>query len=100
MDLIKVMILIFSKLEQQWLYHWETTTNIDGGGGTTDAALFHLEDQLCAQTSELHPKIIDYFDIIINTEIRVLLSPHCHRRQQLWLASLHHHRRQPFHSIG
>ena len=62
MDLIKVMILIFSKLEQQWLYHWETTTNIDGGGGTTDAALFHLEDQLCAQTSELHPKIIDYFD--------------------------------------
>lgn len=59
MDLRKVTLLIFSKLEQQWLNHYEATTNIDEEEETTSIALFHLEDQMCAQTSESHPKVVD-----------------------------------------
>ena len=72
MELSKLTLEIFSKLEQQWLSHYEASTktrilSIDGGGTTAivaGASLVHLEDQIRAQTSDPHTQIADYFDII------------------------------------
>ncbi|KAK7285351.1 hypothetical protein RJT34_20120 [Clitoria ternatea] len=82
MELSKVTLEIFSKLEQQWLSHYEATTktrilSIDGGGTTAivaGAALIHLENQIRAQTSDPHAQIADYFDIIAGTGIGALLA--------------------------
>ncbi|XP_027352849.1 probable inactive patatin-like protein 9 [Abrus precatorius] len=82
MELSKVTLEIFSKLEQQWLSHYEATTktrilSIDGGGTTAivaGAALIHLEDQIRVQTSDPDAQIADYFDIIAGTGIGALLA--------------------------
>ncbi|ESW34423.1 hypothetical protein PHAVU_001G151400 [Phaseolus vulgaris] len=82
MELSKVTLEIFSKLEQQWLSHYEATSktrilSIDGGGTTaivSGAALVHLEDQIRAQTSDPHAQIADYFDIIAGTGIGAILA--------------------------
>eukprot|EP00256_Glycine_max_P058666 XP_014626869.1 probable inactive patatin-like protein 9 [Glycine max] len=82
MELSKVTLEIFSKLEQQWLSHYEASTktrilSIDGGGTTAivaGASLVHLEDQIRAQTSDPHTQIADYFDIIAGTGIGAILA--------------------------
>ncbi|KAH1258301.1 hypothetical protein AAZX31_03G136300 [Glycine max] len=82
MELSKLTLEIFSKLEQQWLSHYEASTktrilSIDGGGTTAivaGASLVHLEDQIRAQTSDPHAQITDYFDIIAGTGIGAILA--------------------------
>lgn len=84
MELSKVTLEIFNKLEQQWLSvsHCGATTktrilSIDGGGTTaivSGAALIHLEDQIRAQTNDPHAQITDYFDIIAGTGIGGILA--------------------------
>lgn len=82
MELSKVTLEIFSKLEQQWLSHYEAATktrilSIDGGGTTSIVAgstLIHLEDQIRAQTSDPHAQIADFFDIIAGTGIGAILA--------------------------
>ncbi|KAL1312216.1 hypothetical protein HN51_038810 [Arachis hypogaea] len=82
MELSKVTLEIFSKLEQQWLSHYEANgktriLSIDGGGNTATvagAALIHLEDQIRAHTSDPHAQIVDFFDIIAGTGIGAILA--------------------------
>ncbi|GAU23362.1 hypothetical protein TSUD_334090 [Trifolium subterraneum] len=84
MELSKVTLEIFTKLEQQWLSlsHCKATSktrilSIDGGGTTTivsGAALIHLEDQIRSQTNNPHAQITDYFDIITGTGIGAILA--------------------------
>ncbi|KAA8550864.1 hypothetical protein F0562_002548 [Nyssa sinensis] len=76
MELSKVTLEIFSKLEQKWLYHCEgkktRVLSIDGGGTTgfvAGAALIHLEDQIRAKTGDSQSCIADFFDIIAGTGI-------------------------------
>ncbi|KAJ7972792.1 Patatin [Quillaja saponaria] len=77
MELSQVTLEIFSKLEQKWLSHCETTRktrilSIDGGGTTgivAGAALIHLEDQIRLKTSDPHAQIADFFDIIAGTQL-------------------------------
>ncbi|KAK7270269.1 hypothetical protein RIF29_23289 [Crotalaria pallida] len=82
MELSKVTLEIFSKLEQKWLSHCKGTNktrilSIDGGGTTAivaGAALIHLEDQIRLQTSDPHAQIADYFDIVAGTGIGAILA--------------------------
>lgn len=82
MDLSKVTLEIFNKLEQKWLSHCEPTKrtrvlSIDGGGTTgivAGAALIHLEDQIRLKTGDPHAQIADFFDIIAGTGIGALLA--------------------------
>ncbi|CAA2994033.1 probable inactive patatin-like protein 9 [Olea europaea var. sylvestris] len=81
MDLDKVTLEIFSKLEQNWLYHCDgkksRVLSIDGGGTTcivTGAALVHLESQIQAMTSDSHARVVDFFDIIAGTGIGAFLA--------------------------
>lgn len=81
MDLDKVTLEIFSKLEQKWLYHCDgkktRVLSIDGGGTTgivAGAALVHLESQIQAITGDSHARIVDFFDIIAGTGIGAFLS--------------------------
>ncbi|KAL5068212.1 hypothetical protein RYX36_019099 [Vicia faba] len=84
MDLTKVTLEIFSKLEHKWLSHCKDTSttktrilSIDGGGTTAivaGAALIHLEDQIRLQTSDLHAQISDFFDIVAGTGIGAILA--------------------------
>ncbi|KAF7804752.1 putative inactive patatin-like protein 9 [Senna tora] len=82
MELSKVTLEIFSKLEHKWLSHCETThkariLSIDGGGTTAivaGAALIRLEDQIRLQTRHPHAQITDFFDIIAGTGIGALLA--------------------------
>jgi patatin-like phospholipase/acyl hydrolase len=85
MELSKVTLEIFTKLEQQWLSlsHCKAATSktrilsIDGGGTTaivSGAALIHLEDQIRLQTNNPHAQITDYFDIITGTGIGAILA--------------------------
>ncbi|KAB5568373.1 hypothetical protein OIU77_025871 [Salix suchowensis] len=82
MDLSKATLEIFSKLEQKWLSHCETTKktrvlSIDGGGTigiVAGAALIHLEDQICLKTGDPQARIADFFDIIAGTGIGALLA--------------------------
>ena len=62
MDLRKVTLLIFSKLEQQWLNHYEATTNIDEEEETTSIALFHLEIE-CWTSEPIQTTIKFYSDV-------------------------------------
>ncbi|MED6106815.1 putative inactive patatin-like protein 9 [Stylosanthes scabra] len=82
MELSKVTLEIFSKLEQQWLSHYEANgktriLSIDGGGTTATvagASLIHLEDQIRTHTSDPHAQIADFFDIIAGTGIGAILA--------------------------
>ncbi|PSS06378.1 Inactive patatin-like protein [Actinidia chinensis var. chinensis] len=81
MELSKVTLEIFSKLEQKWLYHCEgkktRVLSIDGGGATAivaGAALIHLEDQIRAKTGDSNCRIVDFFDIVAGTGIGALLA--------------------------
>ncbi|KAE8675195.1 putative inactive patatin-like protein 9 [Hibiscus syriacus] len=73
---------IFTKLEQKWLSHCETTKkvrilSIDGGGTTSivsGASLIHLEDQIRLKTSDPHAKIADFFDMIAGTGVGAILA--------------------------
>ncbi|KAL2489726.1 putative inactive patatin-like protein 9 [Forsythia ovata] len=81
MDLNKVTLEIFSKLEQKWLYHYEGkktwVLSIDGGGTTgivASASLVHIESQIQTKTSDSHVRIVDFFDIIASTGIDTFLA--------------------------
>ncbi|XP_059625868.1 probable inactive patatin-like protein 9 [Cornus florida] len=81
MEVSKVTLEIFSKLEQKWLYHCEgkktRVLSIDGGGTTgivAGAALIHLEDQIRSKTGDTNSRIADFFDIVAGTGIGALLA--------------------------
>ncbi|KAI3682710.1 hypothetical protein L1987_82892 [Smallanthus sonchifolius] len=82
MELSKVTLEIFSKLEQQWLSQREgnrktRVLTIDGGGTTgvlSGPALIHLEHQIQLKTSNSNSRIIDFFDIIAGTGIGAILA--------------------------
>ncbi|XP_022759728.1 probable inactive patatin-like protein 9 [Durio zibethinus] len=82
MELSKVTLEIFTKLEQKWLSHCETTKqirilSIDGGGTTgivAGASLIHLEDQIRLKTGDPNAQIVDFFDIIAGTGIGAVLA--------------------------
>ncbi|CAA3028314.1 probable inactive patatin-like protein 9 [Olea europaea var. sylvestris] len=81
MDLDKVTLEIFAKLEQKWLYHCDgkktRVLSIDGGGPTgivAGAALVHLESQIQAITRDSQARIMDFFDIIAGTGIGAFLA--------------------------
>ncbi|KAK8532532.1 hypothetical protein V6N13_131853 [Hibiscus sabdariffa] len=81
-QLSKVTLEIFTKLEQKWLSHYETTKkirilSIDGGGTTAivaGAALVHLEDQIRIKTSDELAQIADFFDVITGSGIGAVLA--------------------------
>ncbi|XVE77783.1 hypothetical protein DITRI_Ditri13aG0090500 [Diplodiscus trichospermus] len=82
MELSKVTLEIFTKLEQKWLSHCETTKkirilSIDGGGTTgivAGAVLIHLEDQIRLKTGDPHAQIADFFDMIAGTGVGAVLA--------------------------
>ncbi|KAI9118945.1 hypothetical protein K1719_009620 [Acacia pycnantha] len=82
MELSKVTLEIFSKLEQKWLSHCETSKktrilSIDGGGTTgivAGASLLHLEQQIRLQTGDSDAHIADFFDIVAGTGIGAVLA--------------------------
>ncbi|CAN6561303.1 unnamed protein product [Malus baccata var. baccata] len=82
MELSKVTLEIFTKLEQKWLSHCQTAKktrilSIDGGGTTgivAGAALIHLEDQIRLKTGDAHAQIADFFDIVTGTGIGAVLA--------------------------
>ncbi|KAL2488093.1 putative inactive patatin-like protein 9 [Forsythia ovata] len=81
MDLDKVTLEIFSKLEQKWLYDCEGkkmwVLSIDGRetiGIVANIALFHLESQIQTKTSDFYARIVDFFDIIAGTGIGAFLT--------------------------
>ncbi|XP_021280338.1 probable inactive patatin-like protein 9 [Herrania umbratica] len=82
MELSKVTLEIFTKLEQKWLSHCETTKKIrilciDGGGTTgivSGAALIHLEEQIRLKTGDPHAQIADFFDMIAGTGVGAVLA--------------------------
>ncbi|XP_022769835.1 probable inactive patatin-like protein 9 [Durio zibethinus] len=82
MELSKVTLEIFTKLEQKWLSHCETAKkirilSIDGGGNTgivAGAALIHLEDQIRLKTGDPHAQIADFFDMVAGTGIGAVLA--------------------------
>ncbi|KAJ0620981.1 putative patatin-like phospholipase domain, Acyl transferase/acyl hydrolase/lysophospholipase [Helianthus annuus] len=83
MELSKVTLEIFSKLEQQWLlshhqHHTKTRIlTIDGGGTSaipSGPALIHLEHQIQLKTGNSNSRIIDSFDIIAGTGIGAVLA--------------------------
>ncbi|XP_010942035.1 probable inactive patatin-like protein 9 [Elaeis guineensis] len=101
MDVSKITLEIFSKLEKKWLMEWESTGNlwsspistadkkkasnkktrilsIDGGGGlkglAAGQALIHLEDCIKSVTSNPHASIPDYFDLVAGTGIGGVLA--------------------------
>lgn len=82
MDLSKVTLEIFTKLEQKWLSHCENTKktrilSIDGGGTTSivaGAALIHLEDQIRLKTGDSDARIADFFDLIAGTGVGAVLA--------------------------
>ncbi|MBA0633801.1 hypothetical protein Godav_022184 [Gossypium davidsonii] len=83
MELSKVTLEIFTKLEQKWLSHCESTTkkvrilSIDGGGTSgivSGAALIHLEDQIRLKAGDPHAQIADFFDMIAGTGVGALIA--------------------------
>ncbi|CAN6979103.1 unnamed protein product [Brassica rapa subsp. trilocularis] len=78
MDLSKVTLDIFTKLEQKWLSPRKTRIlSIDGGGTTAivaGASILHLEDQIRLQTGDPHAQISDFFDIVAGTGIGGILA--------------------------
>ncbi|XP_065864354.1 probable inactive patatin-like protein 9 [Euphorbia lathyris] len=84
MELSKVTLEIFSKLEHNWLSHCQNANktrilSIDGGcAGTTGivaaTALIHLEDQIRLKIGDPQARIADFFDIVVGTGIGALLA--------------------------
>ncbi|KAF8019878.1 hypothetical protein BT93_G0538 [Corymbia citriodora subsp. variegata] len=84
MELSKVTLEIFTKLEQKWLSHCEPSKRtrllcIDGGGGTTScivagAALVRLEDQIRLRTGDPHASLSDFFDLLAGTGLGGVLA--------------------------
>lgn len=86
MELSKMTMEIFTKLEQQWLHHQNNSANdgkktrilsIDGGGTSAIVAgafLVHLEDQIQARTGDSTTRIADFFDIVAGTGIGAVLA--------------------------
>ncbi|CAI9107836.1 OLC1v1007305C1 [Oldenlandia corymbosa var. corymbosa] len=79
LELSKVTLEIFSKLEQKWLHHCDgkktRILSIDGGGGpVAGCSLILLEDQIRAKTGDSQSRISDYFDIIAGTGIGALYA--------------------------
>ncbi|WCJ21536.1 PATATIN-like protein 9 [Euphorbia peplus] len=82
MDLSKVTLEIFSKLEHNWLSHCHSVKKtrllcIDGGritGIVASASLIHLEHQIRLQIGDPHAPIADFFDIVVGTGIGALLA--------------------------
>ncbi|CAN1246829.1 Probable inactive patatin-like protein 9 [Linum grandiflorum] len=82
MELSKVTLEIFSKLEQKWLSHCDAARktrvlSIDGGGTTgivAGAALVHLEDQIRLKAGDPNARIADFFDLIAGTGIGAILA--------------------------
>ncbi|GAB4829507.1 Probable inactive patatin-like protein 9 [Ancistrocladus abbreviatus] len=82
MELSKVTLEIFTRLEQKWLYHYDgakkvKVLSIDGGGTTgivSGAALIHLESQIQAKTGDPHSQIANFFDVVAGTGIGALYA--------------------------
>ena len=82
MELSKVTLEIFSKLEQKWLSHCEggkktTVLSIDGGGTgavVSAAALVHLEDQIQLKTGDSRSRIVDFFDVVVGTGVGAVFA--------------------------
>ncbi|KAL8151458.1 hypothetical protein V2J09_021266 [Rumex salicifolius] len=86
MELSKVTLEIFTKLEQQWLYNnYDSPAvpakarilSIDGGGtspAVSGAALIALEDHIQAKTGDPHSRIADFFDIVAGTGVGAFYS--------------------------
>lgn len=84
MELSKMTMEIFSKLEQQWLSNNTTTCikktrilSIDGGGtsaAVSVAFLVHLEEAIHSKTGDHNLRIADFFDIVAGTGIGGLIA--------------------------
>ncbi|XP_010277699.1 PREDICTED: probable inactive patatin-like protein 9 [Nelumbo nucifera] len=81
MELSKMTLEIFSKLEQKWLSHCEDKKtrilSIDGGGTKgliAGAALIHLEEQIQSRTGDPQSRIVDFFDVLAGTGIGAIFS--------------------------
>ncbi|KAK6937533.1 Patatin-like phospholipase domain [Dillenia turbinata] len=81
MELSKLTLEIYSRLEQKWLSHCESkktrVLTIDGGGTSaivSGAALIHLEHQIQAVTADSNARIADYFDVFAGTGIGAILA--------------------------
>ncbi|KAL1832843.1 hypothetical protein ACET3Z_002494 [Daucus carota] len=79
MELSKMTLEIFSKLEQKWLYEGKKTRilSIDGGGTTgivSGECLIHLEEQIRAKSGDSNARITDFFDIIAGTGIGAVFA--------------------------
>ncbi|KAK6940815.1 Patatin-like phospholipase domain [Dillenia turbinata] len=81
MELSKLTLEIYSRLEQKWLFHCESkktrVLTIDGGGSSaivSGAALIHLEHQIQAITADSNARIADYFDVFAGTGIGAILA--------------------------
>lgn len=82
MEISRVTLEIFSKLEKKWLTHYEgkkktRVLSIDGGGTSaivSGSALIRLEDQIQAKTGDSNARIVDFFDIVAGTGIGALLA--------------------------
>lgn len=86
MELSKVTMEIFTKLEQQWLNCSTMNINetkktrilsIDGGGTSAIVAtafLIHLEHQIQSKTGDSSSRIADFFDIVAGTGIGSVLA--------------------------
>lgn len=81
-EISKLTLEIFSKLEKKWLLQYNQTNKtrvltIDGGGTNcinSGAALIHLEHQIQSKTGDSNTRIIDFFDIITGTGIGAILA--------------------------
>lgn len=92
MDLSKVTLEIFTKLEQEWLSHCGGRDSdsskhtrilcIDGGCSTAAdiassvaaSSLVHLEHHIRLRTSDPHASIVDFFDLVSGTGYGALLA--------------------------
>ncbi|KAM2915144.1 hypothetical protein COP2_045568 [Malus domestica] len=82
MELSKVTLEIFTKLEQKSLSHCQTAKktrilSIDAGSTTgivVGATLIHLEDQIRPKTGDTHAQMVDFFDLITGTGIEAVLA--------------------------
>ncbi|KAL9228558.1 hypothetical protein vseg_004122 [Gypsophila vaccaria] len=86
MELTKITMEIFSKLEQQWLSSKSPLISdtkksrilsIDGGGTSVAVAgafLVHLEETIQSKTGDSSARIIHFFDIVAGTGVGAVLA--------------------------
>ncbi|KAI3882552.1 hypothetical protein MKW92_011411 [Papaver armeniacum] len=82
MDISKLTLDIFTKLEQKWLLSncedkKTRILSIDGGGTKgfiSGSSLIHLEDQIQERTGDPNSRISDFFDIVAGTGIGALYA--------------------------